>query len=299
MRNALLGAAVVVMVTIALPASSAHAQSGPALTRLDVQLRPEYDQPSMLILYDFEVEPLTELPARLTFRIPETANLTAVASQQGEQLLNAQYEGPVREGAWQVFTVIVATTAAYRVEYYQPLKRTDGTRTFEYEWPGSFNVEKFSVSVLQPPDTLSWSTVPALQDSSALGALTLFSNSPVSIAAGESFTLVLEYDRQTEELVVPPSGIQPVTPIGEETAGRVSIEQYLPFILGGAGITIVLAGVVYYLLSGRSSGRRRRRRRMEPRQHLDTGIYCPQCGSRAEGGDQFCRVCGTRLGKKD
>jgi hypothetical protein len=61
--------------------SFASAQSDVTLASVDVQLWPEYDQPSMLVIVDFLVDASTTLPVDLTFRIPKDANLIAVAGK--------------------------------------------------------------------------------------------------------------------------------------------------------------------------------------------------------------------------
>jgi hypothetical protein len=83
--------------------------------------------------------------------------------------------------------------------------------------------------------------------------------------------------------------------VDENTAGRVALDTYLPWLVGAFGV-LMIAGGLYYFLRGsarqRPSARRRHVSREEP---ADGQTYCPQCGTRARGGDRFCRTCGTRL----
>jgi hypothetical protein len=57
MGRALTCAALSVLLLGALPASRTAAQAETTLARLDVDLRPEYDDPRMLVLLDFEFRP--------------------------------------------------------------------------------------------------------------------------------------------------------------------------------------------------------------------------------------------------
>ena len=50
--------------------SLVFAQTNVTLTNVSVQLWPEYDQPSMLVITDFEVPANTQFPVSVTFRIP-------------------------------------------------------------------------------------------------------------------------------------------------------------------------------------------------------------------------------------
>jgi hypothetical protein len=290
----------IVLVLGLVPHMSSSAQSEITLATLDVRLWPEYDQPSMLVLYDFALPAAAAYPVRLTFRIPEDANLIAVASMQGSGLVNAPYEGPVKQDGRQTFTIAVASPATYHFEYYQPLEITDTTRRFTYAWDGAYAVDQFSVSVLRPLEALTFSSDPQLKPVSGAQGANELQNDPVALAAGERFVLTLQYEKTSQELAVPPSAVKPARPIDEGTTGRISLNQFLPWVLGGIGFAVVVGGVIYYFLSARPTGRARRRRRSAgSAEESAASIYCPQCGARARTGDQFCRVCGTRLGKKE
>ena len=81
---------------------SAHAQSAIKFSTLQVELRPEYDEPSMLLIYDFQLASGASLPVDVTFRIPKDDNLVAVAYLSNGQLLNAGYNGPTVDNDWQI-----------------------------------------------------------------------------------------------------------------------------------------------------------------------------------------------------
>ena len=281
---------------------SAMAQSEISLASLQVQLWPEYDQPTMLVIYDFELPAETELPARVTFRIPEEANLIAVASQQNTGLVNAQYEGPVVENGWQVFTVVVNNLTSYHFEYYEQLDKTAGLRRFSYLWDGSYAVSGFNISVLQPVDTTSLTAEPRLESVTSSDGTTIYKNQPISLQKGEQFVLRISYEKDTETLAVPAQDLQPASPVDEKTLGRISVENYLPFIIGAIGLVLVLGGLVYYWRAGGTKTTNRPRSRsaaQEARRESATSIYCPQCGTRAKMNDHFCRICGSRLRKKE
>jgi hypothetical protein len=280
---------------------STQAQAEVNLASLEVQLWPEYDQPTMLVIYDFSLPPGTELPARITFRIPQEANLIAVAALQGNGLLNAPYEGPVNQSGWQVFTVTVSTQTKYHFEYYQSLDLNNNVRRFTYLWDGAYAVGEFSIRVLQPVDMLSMTTQPVLEPVAGAHGLKYYQGGPVKLEAGEQYVLRLEYEKSSETLVVPPQEIQPSGPVDVDTTGRISIGNYTPYILGGIGFVLVLGALLFYWRPGSKAagGPRRRRAAREQDQEDAMNVYCPQCGTRAKPNDHFCRVCGTRLRKKE
>lgn len=276
---------------------STSAQTNVTLHSVNVQLWPEYDQPSMLVIVDFKVAPMTSLPADLTFRIPSDANLIAVAVQaENGDLLNANFESPKENGSSQMFTVSVEQNATYRFEYYQPLTFKGNERSFSYIWDSSYAVKKFSVSVLEPLDVVSISMQPVYISKQQTDGLNIYAGEVIKLATGETYTLDLQYKKDSLTLVSQPQQILPAEPINENTPGRVSLNNFLPYLIGGFGVLFIVVGIVYYWRFGRTSTKRPRRRNLNVEEDKNkTGAYCANCGARAKSGDRFCRTCGARL----
>jgi hypothetical protein len=117
------------------------------------------------------------------------------------------------------------------------------------------------------------------------------------LEAGEELPIRVTYTKSSDRLGVSDQPLE-TGEVDENTQGRVSLNNYLPYILGGLGVLLILAGGLYFWQSskGKSAPRRRHRRREES---SDGGeVYCHQCGKRAQSGDRFCRTCGTRLRKE-
>lgn len=284
-------------VIFAFPFSIASAQSDVTLPSVSVQLWPEYDQPSMLVLTDFVVQTGATFPIDLTFRIPKDANLIAVASYLADgTLADAAFVGPKADGEWQTFTITM-TTAAARFEYYDTISFNGNKRIYSYLWDGSYAVDEFNIRVLEPLDTTSLTTDPSLLSISREDDLKYFSGDAVKLATGEQFALNLDYDKSTTTLVLESQGVQPSAPVDENTQGRISLSNSLPYVIGGLGVIMVLGGIVYFWQSSRqpSSKHRRRSASHTEAESSETGAYCPQCGSRAKVADRFCRTCGARL----
>lgn len=282
--------------------SLTFAQTDVKLTGMSVQLWPEYDQPSMLVITDFRVSADTQLPAQVAFRIPQDANLVAVAAYAADgSLINAVFDGPNVEGEWQVFTITLDSTAA-RFEYYQPIIFNGNQRIFSYLWDGTYAVDAFDIRVLEPADTTSLTTTPELASIEQKDGLKYFHDDPVKLASGEQFTLNLEYQKTSDTLIASSQGVLPVAPVDENTTGRVSLNNYLPYVIGGLGVIMIVGGFVYYWQSGRrNSGKKSRRRQHVPVEQEESpgDIYCAQCGARAHGGDRFCRTCGSRIRQQE
>lgn len=277
--------------------STTSAQSNVTLYSVNVQLWPEYDQPSMLVIVDFKVAPMTSLPVDLMFRIPSDANLIAVAVQaENGDLLNASFESPKTEDDIQSFKITVEQNAIYRFEYYQPLKLNNNEREFLYTWQNAYAVKNFSVNVLEPLDVKSLSTSPNYVSKQVVNELNYYEGQVVKLSANEKFTLQLQYEKTTEALVNAPQEVQPAQPVDEDTPGRVSLSNSYPYVIGVLGVAMILGGIVYYYRTGRVMPKRIRRRKIiNEEEDLKTGEYCSQCGTRTQPGDKFCRTCGARL----
>jgi hypothetical protein len=256
-------------------------------------LWPEYDQPSLLVIYDFEVAAGTALPARVNIRVPKDANITAVAYETETGLLNAEFSGPEADGDWQVISIFVQQPALHRIEYYQPLQREGGERSFEYQWTGDYPVNNFRLEVQVPADSTGVKATPVLpfmlESPFQTGRVTVG-----SLAAGEQYQLELQYTRAINETVFVPASTQvSAEPITPDTAGRVTLDN-LPYYLLGFGILLIAGAVYYFRQSGSAPASKPRKRASKARAEAEQ-IYCHECGTRAAAEDRFCRVCGTKI----
>lgn len=284
--------------------SRARAQGEVKLDFISIELWAEYDQPSMLIINEFVVSEETPLPAKVMLRFPKEGNLTAVAYNANGQLINAPFETPTQQGDWQTITLTVDSRVPYRIEYYQSITRDGNKRSFTYKWFGDYQVNEFHLTLNIPSDSREVTIDPAntfaiSQDGKFLVATIIKNN----LKMGHSYSMELEYQRNTESLTSPnaASQVQPSEPLSEETTGRTSVDN-LPWIVGGIGLAMIGFVLVLYRRSLQSnasnSSNPRKRRGKRAGSQMDESqeeIYCHQCGTRATAGDRFCRTCGSRL----
>ncbi|HTP02343.1 MAG TPA: zinc ribbon domain-containing protein [Anaerolineales bacterium] len=276
---------------------SAQAQNPIKLKSLQIQLWPEYDQPSMLVIYDFKLPENVKLPVSVSLSFPKEGHLVAVASLAADNsLLNTDYIGPTQTQNAQTVTIQVQTPTTYHVEYYQPLSRTGKERQFTYTWPGDYPVDDISVDVRVPSDTTNLVTDPEMKSAKAADGTPSLIKDFGSLAAGQQFPLKLTYTRASDAPSVQTETVQPSRPLDPRTPGRVLLSNYVPYALGALGAALIGAAAIYFLQPHRRQAASRRRSH-GGRTEKGSGkeIYCHQCGTRAQGSDRFCRVCGTRL----
>lgn len=271
---------------------SAGAQNQVGLSSVYIQLWPEFDQPNMLVIYDLTVSENASLPMDLPVRIPLDASQIVVAYEQDGDLLNAPFEEPYVDDDWQVVSLKIDTGNTYRLEYYAPLEKIDLQRKYEFSWLGDFPVEQFLLRLRVPVDTTEVNTDPEMTASSE--EETYLDWETENLAAGQTVSMNLTYTKTTDRLATSGAPLQ-AGPVDDDTPGRVSLNNYLPYLLGGVGMFLILAGIFYFWQSGLRQSQPRKRRRSKGELDDKKEIYCHQCGKRAQPGDRFCRTCGTRL----
>lgn len=279
-----------------------HAQNAVSLSSVTVDLWPEFDRPSLLVIQHITLAPTVSLPAQVTFRIPEEAgepHAVAVRDPSGE-LFSAQYQRQVNAGWGEIS--LTANTAEVQLEYYIDLEREGNRRQFAFTWLSDYPVENLIVDIQQPVDTTTMDVTPAAQVvQRADGAY--YRVNPGQVGAGQPFEVQVNYEKTSETLTIETMSTNeenvPAVDVG--TGGGPDWQAILPAVLAAAGALLVVGGIWWFWTLRRAPQTQtaRRGRRRSPRQvaEPDTGeaVYCHQCGKRSQPGDVFCRVCGTKL----
>lgn len=299
--------AVIFFVLILLFPAGTLAQDQAPLSVVEVDLWPEFDRPSMLVIYHITLSSQVNLPYQMEIRIPlEAGSPHAVAVRQpGGGLISIPYQ-QVAEPGW-TRIIFQATTPEVQLEYYDPsLTKQDSLRTYEYIWPGDYAVSSFEVEVQRPEDATEMQIKPGMVSAhQGDDGLTYYSMNVGPLDEGQVFEIAIEYQKETDKLSVNDMPVEPSAPLEGSFPGDASIPNILPVLLGILGFVLIAGGAFWYWQSGlRKDGpqkdNRRRRKAAAPvlaGDASDRQVYCHQCGKRALPGDQFCRACGTQLKK--
>jgi len=163
-------------------------------------------------------------------------------------------------------------------------------------------VKIFFVTLQQPFDASGFKSSLTLQDDGIHpDALQYFTSNVGAVNAGEPFSFDISYEKPSDSFSVSQLQVQPVNPVSADTPGRVSFNNYLPYVIGGVGLALIVSGIIYYLQAGRAGAKkiRQRARGKSDDKESDSDVYCAQCGSRARSGDRFCRTCGSRIRQQE
>jgi hypothetical protein len=295
-------ALLVLLVSLLLPIS-AQAQSNVQVDRMQINIWPEYDRRSILIIYRFSLAQSTSLPAELTVSIPSAAQVPFnVAFEDVDGLLyNLDYT--LRQNGPWVDVTFTTPSPGVQLEYYDPEFERDGDqRRYEYTWPGNFLVRAMTVSVQQPVNAASMTIRPDIgRGRQGPDGLILFTAVIGEVEAGRTFSYNIQYEKPDDELVTPPMTVRPVDSINAQTAGRTTMMEVIPWVLGSLGVLLIAVGAFWYWRAGRDIPEPPRKRHASSRMKeesdltVEEQIYCHQCGKRAASGDAFCRTCGTKL----
>ena len=280
------------------------AQDIQPLPEVEVDLWPEYDRPSMLVIYRITLPPQADYPYAMSFRIPSVAGEPhAIAARQPDgTLINLNYE--LLPGDEWSRIKFLATTPELQIEYYDPSLDLEGaTRLFEYRWMGDHAVNNFYIQVQQPSGAVDMRISPGMGNGEIKSdGLVYFSTDVGSLPLGQTFSIHIEYLKETDELSAENIPIEPISPIIQTSTSRLGKLSILPWLVGGLGLLLIAGGAFWYWHSGREETPSTQKPRWR-KPATKTGqiapdeehIYCPRCGKRAMPGDRFCRACGEQL----
>jgi hypothetical protein len=297
------------LVILCLVPASVQAQSLLVFDSVEIDLWPEYDQPTLLIIYRLTLDSATTLPVDVSIRIPTTAgDPSAVATREASgQLLTAAYTRTV-QGIWSTIK-FKATSLQMQFEYYDPaLVKEGSTRSFTYEWQGDYEVKAMTLQVQQPVGATEMVLSPAMGSAiSGENGLAYYNAMVGEVTAGTKFKLSVQYQKDNDSLSQTAQTVQPSESLSTGTAGHAGDPKtVLAWALGVLGVLLLAGGGYWYFRTGQINRSEPFDRRHKPRRErggeaeapAQDGVFCHQCGKRASAGDIYCRVCGTKLRKE-
>jgi len=272
------------------------------LSQLQIDIWPEYDQPSVLVIYRMTLSTDTPLPAQISLRIPrEVGKPHKVAQQSIDGLLYDLEYTIFPSGDWLTIQ-FTALSQLVRVEYYDPRLETQGMRhSFKYQWPADFDVDQLVFSVQQPLGAARFE----IQPQQGVGkegqdGIIYYTIEMKKITADTLLWLDILYESASQELTHVLQPVFAMAPIQESRIGWSTFIELLPLGVLVFGALIIAGSVLWYWQSGDRPRLKLRgfalpQNNRSAVQEAQSGVYCRECGKRAHVGDSFCRACGSRL----
>jgi hypothetical protein len=291
-----------ILLLIILPVTGLHAQEeANRLEQLVVDLWPDFDQPSVLVLLTGRLPDNTPLPATVTVPVPENGTLHAVAVISSD---NQMFEVPYtfEDGHLQ----LTIDEPRFRVEYYQPYEADNLSRRFTFNWQSDLVVDDLNVSLQQPAQATSLTTTPTAEAVGQGGDGLTYHDFVAALTAGETFQLDVQYEMGSNALTASATSVPATIPApaatGDSATGRT---MNWPLFLGGAGVLLVVLALIWQIWGNQAPARPPRKPpvrregtvRRAPARASGSARFCHNCGAEAASGDRFCRECGTELRK--
>jgi hypothetical protein len=261
---------------------------------LVVDLWPDYDRTSVLVLLTGTLSADTKLPATVILPLPETAQLNAVARIDSSDGLMKDdiFSSPNPDG-------IRFTTPdlRFRVEYYLPYTVNNNRRTFNFAWLADLSVNRFQLRVQQPISASSLATEPAtINVLEGQDGFTYYAFPEQAVPAGQPLLVRVDYTMTTAQLSVeslaPPStGVQkPGLPSTLKTGAGIN----WPIVAVVAGGVIIVIIFVWQIATRRGTSSQSVTQDAKV-QKQSQARFCRNCGNQMDKDDRFCRNCGTAL----
>ncbi len=296
------------LLLVLLPIPLVQAQTTVTLESLEVELWPDYDRESVLVLLSGTLPANTPLPATLIFPLPDGADFNVVARITPDNVMTDQGMTPQIGQNQVTFTM---PDSRFRVEYYQPYTATDSQRAFRFTWQSDIAVEQMSVTIQQPVAATNMTVVPIpISVGQGQDGLTYHVLPGQAVAAGDSYNVEVGYTMSTPRLTQSFSNSREELPFLEAVpVGESEFDwQLLIVVLGGL---ILVGTAVWYAVSQQAANKRRpakprpqrtrqpaQKTAVSPPRAAGKANFCHQCGQSLEPADKFCRSCGTAVKKQ-
>lgn len=282
----------------------------PVISTLEIDIWPEYDKPSALIIYHVVLSQDTVLPITISLKIPSSSgrpsSLAYIDPVDGN-LYNLQY-GFIVKNDWSLIT-FTTTVRDVQLEYYDVgITKANDTRRFSYSWPGDYAVKSLSFHVQVPISATEMKIEPGL-GSPQIGnnGLIFYYGMVGSLKGGGTFPLSIQYKKTNDDLTITHLQVLPSAPLNDQSTGRETLNKLVPWIIGVLLVLMICFMGWWFWLT-----RQHLKNQKNQRKHHSSGKpgmnagraenetdeefrYCSQCGQRARPGDEFCRTCGSRL----
>lgn len=279
-----------------MPAAIGFAQTPVSvIDSLDIEIWPDYDRASVLVLLTGALPGDTRLPASVTLPLPGGAQINAIARIDSK-------DGSMKDDIFSSndppdTLTFVTPDLRFRVEYYLPYTANNNRRSFAYTWLTAVSVNNLRLRVQRPLSASTLVTEPATENITRSGDGFEYHTFPArAVPAGQSFTLHVDYKMTTAQLSaaqLPPSKAgQQADELAAAPGTNSGINWALVAIIAGG--LLIFGASIWQVASRRSAA--------DIHKSVDSRLkkksrakFCRNCGAAIDKGDRFCTGCGSEL----
>ncbi len=294
MRTKILFFFVFLLFFFAIPITDSAAENSDRISNLSISVWPEYDDPSVLVIYDGEFADKEGYPREVGFLIPSGAkvNATAYGDAKGEFYNTDPWKTQDAGNGW-TRVLFTLPKPGFHVEfYYNPLQgATDKTMVFAYN--SAQIADQVQLEIQQPLKAINFKTDPVAVLQTTRGHefkyhVFQFSN----VTAGQILRVQVSYTKTD-----PNPSVTSISVPSDSTlnaASNPSSNLILPVGIGAAGLALGALG--FFAWRARREGNEAvpQRRVRNRKKQQGAAAFCHECGNALGSNDVFCSQCGTR-----
>jgi hypothetical protein len=271
------------------------------LEELKIDLWPEYDRPSTLVMYRFRLKPGASLSLPVAVPIPSNVGEPhAVAWRDDKGSLFVANFTRRAEGE-RAMVIARLGSREGQLEFYADIDFADRQRSFRFVWPGGVEVGSLSFQIQRPKGATEFRVLPApnrqWEGEDGLG-YALVELGPTEASARPTIDVAYEKDSaalSAAERPPPPPDAPRPAPAVPETGTESTSPMPWWFIAAGGVVLGFLGAAALHALRGARKPAPKRETPSEPPGASQKPIFCHECGTKGRRTDSFCMNCGTRL----
>ena len=283
--------------------SAVRAQAnGLHITRLQLSVWPEYDDPRVLVIMRGELAPGVPFPTQINLPVPPDAEIigAGMISELGELLL--QPHRVVSGGTSPTLEITLPSRRFFAELYYDPFETSGDTKRFSYTFRAPYPIGQLDVDVQQPYTASDFAVEPPAMTQESEGRDTTYHRFAYrDVAPGQETSFVVSYVKADEQPSVPKADKPQAD--GAEHKGPQDRKVIYSAVLAG----VVAAYVLAYLLWVAYRRRRTGVTAAEPATLAisapptptpaapATSNFCSQCGRALNTDYAFCPGCGHAI----
>ena len=273
------------------------AQSPDRIATLSISVWPEYDDPSVLVIYDGAFATKDGFPREVAFLVPTGAkiNATAYGNGNGEYFNTDPWKTQDAGNGWTrvLFTI---PQPMFHVEYYYSPLQGSPDKKMEYVFNAANAADSVQLEIQEPLKAANFKTDPVAATQTARGhdfKYHIFQYS--NVTAGQSLKVQISYTKtdpnpSVANISVPANSLPSDSALNANAA--LSSNWILPVGIGAGGVALAVLGFLAWRM--RREGADEPRRRARNKKNQGAVAFCHECGNALRTQDVFCSKCGTR-----